>query len=149
MDLYDISLRTTYKSVHAEEGFNFESHAMPQLYRSFLSDYPTAPVRQINIFVSDNWENSLTQPMTVKGFKEAFVDFDFKKYFSLDKHERKRMQLEAIHEGMSNGQSPSHSRKTLNVIQRASSEVTKGKYNTIKRTLAIILLQQETIISDL
>ncbi|MDH6310605.1 hypothetical protein M2451_003476 [Dysgonomonas sp. PFB1-18] len=99
MGLNHIDLRTTYKSIHAG-GFNPESHVVSELYWSFLRNYSTPSVQQITIFISDDWNNSLTTPKNVKGFKEAFVDFDFKMYFSLDKFKKKRMQLEAINEGM-------------------------------------------------
>lgn len=99
MALNHIDLRTTYKSIYAER-FNPESHVVSELYWSFLENYSTPSVQQIIVFISDDWDSSLTKPKNVKGFKEAFVDFDFTKYFSLDKYGKKRMQLDAVNEGM-------------------------------------------------
>lgn len=99
MILTQIDLRTTFNSTYTEK-FSPESWAVSEMYWSFLKDYDTPSIKKINIYLSDDWENSLTKPMQVKGFKEAFIDFDFIKYFSLDKFERKKMQLEAIHKGM-------------------------------------------------
>ena len=99
MKLSQIDLRTTYQSVYSEK-FNPESWVIPEMYWSFLRDYSTPSVEKINIHLSDDWENSQSEQMKVKGFKEAFVDLDFSKYFSLDKYERKKMQLEAVHKGM-------------------------------------------------
>ncbi len=99
MKLSQIDLRTTYQSTYSER-FNPESWAIPELYWSLLKNYSTPSVQKINIFISDDWENSLTKPMKVVGFKEAFIDFDFAKYFSLEKHEKKKLQLDAVHKGM-------------------------------------------------
>ncbi|MGE8512502.1 MAG: hypothetical protein ACN6N7_07370 [Chryseobacterium culicis] len=99
MKLTQIDLRTTFKSDYTEK-FAPESWAVAELYWSYLREYSTPNVQKVNIFISDDFEDSLTEQMQVKGFKEAFINFDFAKYFSLDKLEKKRMQLEAIHNGM-------------------------------------------------
>jgi hypothetical protein len=99
MKLRQIALRTTYKSAYAEK-FNPESRAVPELYLTFIKDLPTPFVQQINIFISDDWKNSLTSTMKVTGFREAFIDFDFQKYFELNNYDKKKMQLEAVHKGM-------------------------------------------------
>lgn len=95
-----IDLRINYKSTYAKD-FNPESHVVSELYWSFLRSYiiPSA-TQQITIVLSDNRSNSLSSQGAVKGFKDAYLHFDFKKYFSLDKYDRKKMQLEAVHEGM-------------------------------------------------
>jgi hypothetical protein len=99
MKLRQIALRTTHKSTYAEK-FNPESWVVPELYWTFLKDYSTPLVQQINIYISDDWKNSLTSPMKVTGFREAFIDFDFQKYFELNNYDKKKMQLEAVHKGM-------------------------------------------------
>lgn len=99
MKLSQINLRTTHKSIHSEK-FNPESWVVPELYWSFLKNYSTSLVQKINIYVSDDWKNSLTYPMTVTGFREAFINFDFQRYFTLNGFERKKLQLEAVHNGM-------------------------------------------------
>ncbi len=101
MKLTQIDLRLPYKHKYGKV-FSPETWCIPGLYWSQLKEYsyPTGNIQKINILLSDNWDNELDKPMVVTGFKECHLTFDFDTYFSLGKFDRKKMLLEAVHNGM-------------------------------------------------
>ncbi len=97
MNLTQIDLRLPYKHKY-EDNFNPDTWCVPELYWYYLRGYPTGNIEKVNIIVSDNIYDET--PMSVFGFREAYLPFDFDTYFTSNKLDKKKMQLEAIHTGM-------------------------------------------------
>ena len=97
MNLTQIDLRLPYKHRYGDS-FSPKTWCVPELYWSYLRDYPTGNIEKVNIIVSDNSDDE--ESMSVSGFSEAYLLFDFETYFTSNKLDKKKMQLEAVHTGM-------------------------------------------------
>lgn len=99
MGLNYIALISKTKLLNERE-FNMECHLVPEMYCSLLRDYSTHFIQRVNVIISDEHNNLSTDILNIKTIKSTYLHFDFKKYLSLDKYGRKKMQLEAVHKGM-------------------------------------------------
>lgn len=89
-----------YTQGHQNQFINSETWCVQELYCSMLKELNTGKVVKANINIRDNWGDLLE-------YYESYTDvisirnlFDFLSYVKLDKQGKKRMQLEAIHNGM-------------------------------------------------
>jgi hypothetical protein len=89
-----------YTQGHKNQFINSETWCVSELYWSYLKKYDTKTIKKCNINIRDDWEDLIgdyTNYSDVAGIK---LEFNFLKYFQLDKHNKKMMQLDAIHRGM-------------------------------------------------
>jgi hypothetical protein len=84
-----------------QKSFNGESWCISELYWSFVKDnkYETGKIRQCRIELSEDWKDDLTVIDTTVS-RDFKLNFNFKKYFQLDKLAKKKMQLDVLHQGM-------------------------------------------------
>jgi hypothetical protein len=99
MSLNQIDLRIKYNHKHTNR-FNPESWCIPELYWRKLKDYDTKKVNKCTIYVSDDWGDKEYYYTNWSDSKGMNVPFNFDEYFASDNYKKKKMQLEAIHEGM-------------------------------------------------
>ncbi len=98
--LIRIDLRLEHGTEYQKK-FNGESWCVAELYRYFIwnHQYETGKIRQCCIELSEDWKDDLKviDTTVIKDFK---LNFNFKKYFQLDKLTKKKMQLDVLHQGM-------------------------------------------------
>lgn len=99
MGLHQIDLRTEFKHQFSKQ-FNEESWCISELYFSFLRDYPTENVKKCSIHVSDNWGSQEYHYLSYPDYRGINLTIDLNKYFTLEKLDRKKVQLDLIHNGM-------------------------------------------------
>ncbi|AZA84945.1 hypothetical protein C1637_21945 [Chryseobacterium lactis] len=99
MNLHEIKLSAQF-GFTKQKDFNTETWAVSELYWSFLKEYDTSKVKKCVISASDDWGEEQQKYTNWEDLKEVSISFDFAKYFTLDKQDKKHMQLEAIHDGM-------------------------------------------------
>ena len=90
-----------YTQGHANQNINSETWCICELYCSFLKDFDTAKVEKCNVNIRDNWGDLLDYYEDYGDVVTIRDEFDFERYDSLEsKFEKKRMQLECLHENM-------------------------------------------------
>ena len=99
MSLNQVDLRTKYNH-RFERQFNIESWCIAELYWRKLKDYDTGNVKKCTIYVSDDWGDKEYYYTNWSDSKCMNVPFKFDKYFASDNYGKKKMQLDAIHDGM-------------------------------------------------
>jgi len=99
MSLRQIDLRTEFKHKYSKE-FNEESWCISELYWSSLRDYSTGKIKKCTIHVSDKWGDNEMYYLSYPDYRGINLTIDFTKYFNAGKLEKKKIQLELIHEGM-------------------------------------------------
>ena len=99
MGLREVDLRIRYNHIHTKK-FNSEGWAVAELYYSFIKDLEVGKVQKCTINVSDDWGNELNDYTNWPDYRGINILFDFDTYFSLGKFDRKKMLLEAVHNGM-------------------------------------------------
>lgn len=99
MKLTQIELRTKFKHPKEKE-FNRESWCVPELYWSSLKDYNTNKTKKCVIRLDNDWGADINQVTNQASVIQINIDFDFKTYFNLTSIDRKKMQLEVLHNGM-------------------------------------------------
>lgn len=77
-----------------------ELFAIPELYLSFIPKFDSKKVIKCIIFLCEN-KNFPTKER-ILGCASSYQFFDFPKYISLNNKERKKLQLEVIHQEMIN-----------------------------------------------
>lgn len=98
--LLRIYLRLPHEHKYLETDFSSETWSVVEMYWHYLyyiKNYQTGKITQVNITVSDI---ANTKCYKVVGFKDAYLLFDFKTYFLLNKFDKKKMQLETVHKAM-------------------------------------------------
>ena len=99
MSLSQIDLRAEYNHGYSLE-FNQQSWSIAELYWSCIRKYNTEKVKKCIIRVSDGWKDKLYQYTNWADTKGINLPFSFDKYFSKEGDNRKKIQLEIIHDGM-------------------------------------------------
>ena len=99
MSLELIDLRIEHNHPRTSD-FMLQSKCIAELYWSFLKNYDTKKVKRCNIVTSDNWGDGIYKYTNWSDTKGINVPFDFHEYFLSDNPTKKKLQLEAVHDGM-------------------------------------------------
>ena len=78
--------------------FEQEAFCIPELYYKALPKFNSGKTKKCNILLISR--NVAAKPRKISGIVENIQLFNFEKYFSENKTERKKMQLEIVHKGM-------------------------------------------------
>ncbi|NVJ46071.1 MAG: hypothetical protein HWE07_03055 [Cytophagia bacterium] len=99
MGLELIDLRIEFNHPKTLE-FYQESKCIAELYWSFLKEFNTNKVKRCNLIASNNWGENLYNYTDWKETKGINIPINFEEYFGGDNETKKKIQLNAIHNGM-------------------------------------------------
>jgi len=99
MKLSQISLRAKFLPGKNFRDFNKDCWSIAEMYWSFLLEYNTDDVRKCMISVGEDpsEEDKIT---SYHGFREVYKQINFDQYFEMSACEKKSLQLDLIHSGM-------------------------------------------------
>ncbi|MCE6987459.1 hypothetical protein [Dyadobacter sp. CY323] len=89
-----------YAQGHANQFINSDTWAVSELYCSMLKSFDTGKVEKVNVNIRDEWGDFLGYYQNHASVVTIRNHFDFGSYSTLNKREKKLMQLEAVHAGM-------------------------------------------------
>ncbi|MGJ1406780.1 hypothetical protein [Sphingobacterium siyangense] len=99
MKLSQISLRAKFLPGKNFKEFNEECWSIAEMYWSFLRKYNTDDVRKCVISVGED-PSEVDKITSHKGFREVYKQINFDQYFEMNPIEKKSLQLDLIHSGM-------------------------------------------------
>ena len=89
-----------YTQGHQNQFINSETWAISELYCSFLKSFNTDKIKKCNINIREEWGELIDYYEKYTDVITIRLHFDFNNYKNLSAYDKKKAQLNSIHEGM-------------------------------------------------
>jgi len=89
-----------YTQGHENQFINFETWSISELYCSYLKELNTGKIVKVNVNIRDKWGELISYYENYGDVVTIRSHFDFNMYRYSEKVTKKKMQLDALHDGL-------------------------------------------------